>query len=145
MAQTMCFLGAYLLLLLCFADRREHVGAYRRWSDAGASCLLLIYPIWESNSRPHIFFSLLCQAISQMLRTMAFLLPKEGTAKQCCRGLFSWTPWNVSQISSAPQWWWTQRASDQAEFSSLQEQSRGRSCHLLLKYTLSALGYLPAH
>lgn len=63
-----------------------------------------IYRIWENNYRPHIFLSLLCQAISPIPRTMAFLLPKGDTLKRWHRGLFSWTPWDESQMSSAPKW-----------------------------------------
>lgn len=48
---------------------------YRGWTKAQASCLVLICHVQESNYGPHIFF-LLCQAISQMLRTIAFLLPQ---------------------------------------------------------------------
>lgn len=44
---------------------------------------------------PHIF-STLCQAISQMLRTMAFFFFISWgwyiSSEQCCRASFSWTP-----------------------------------------------------
>lgn len=79
MAQPTGFLGAYQLLLLHFADGKEHTGTQRSCAEAGASCLLLIYHIWESNYRPHIFLSVLCKAISRMLRTMALLFPKNDT------------------------------------------------------------------
>lgn len=39
---------------------------HRSCTIVGTSYLLLIYHIWESNYRPHIFLSSLCQAISQM-------------------------------------------------------------------------------
>lgn len=89
-------------VLINYSYYALQTGGNRCGSDAGASCLPLIYHIQESNYRSHILLSLLCQAIPPILRTMAFLFPKGDTPRRSCGGSLSQTPLSVSQKSSAP-------------------------------------------
>lgn len=68
--------GAYRSFSLYFPDRKERVGTQSIWTEAEASCLPFIYPIWKSNFRSHVFLFILCQTISHMLRTTAFCCPR---------------------------------------------------------------------
>lgn len=103
-------------LLINYSYYALQTGGNRCGSDAGASCLPLIYHIQESNYRCHIFLSLLCQAISRILRTMAFLLPKGDTPQRSCGGSLSQTPLRCVSNEQCLQ---MRRPSDQAEFSLL--------------------------
>lgn len=123
---------------------------WQSWTQAGASCLLLIYHIWKAITDPTYFFSILCQAISQMLRTTAFLFPKDDA--------YHWSKAAEAYSPAPPEmclWWavaqWIARseaASDRAGVSLLlmsQLLSLTSNHAIWSWYTPSTLGDLPAH
>lgn len=145
MAQTTCYLGSYQLFSLHFAGGKKHVGTYWNWSLMPAFDLLHLERQLQA---PHISFYSFPSNFT-MWRTMNFLLLEDDTyhlsnpSEACSPGL----PWDVSQMFRAPNWWQAERANDQAEFSPLCRSPAAvphvQSCHMLLKYTPSAVEYMP--